>query len=473
VLPFVNTGGDVRDEYFSDGMTDELAHALSKLPGLRIAGRSSSFAFKGRVVAPREIGDALDVDAVVEGTVRRSGDRLRVTVQLTSTRDGQVIWSDGFERAGADVFAVQDAFTTAIVGALAPMLGGAPATRHEGRDLRGTADAEAYDLYLRGRFHWAQRGPVAIDSAVMLFDRAVRLDPDFARGWAGLGLAHVMRPNYNVLVPALGAMRSAEEAARRALSIDSAVADAHTTIAMVHLRRLELAPAGRAFAVARTLEPQNATAQHWSALYFNVIGDTAQADAAIGLALALDPVSATTINSRGTIWGDRRRFTEALAAFDRVAAISREFSGLFANGTRPLIWTGRGDSALALSRRADSRARGRLGVRVMAAAAANDWDEARQVRAIIQRGDDPSILAFDRAVAELVFGSRSRAASLFVESLESEGTIANVLFSLCDPLLDPVRDEPLFIAFSERHRLPRCPYSSPWPVGSPPAVTHR
>ena len=103
VLPCVNTSGDAKDEYFSDGLTDELAHALAKLPGLRLAGRSSSYSFKGKSILAPEVGKALGVGAIIEGTVRRAGDRIRLTAQLISTRDGQVLWSDTFERSGADV----------------------------------------------------------------------------------------------------------------------------------------------------------------------------------------------------------------------------------------------------------------------------------------------------------------------------------------------------------------------------------
>lgn len=151
VLPFVNTSGNNADEYFSDGLTDELAHALSKLPGLRLAGRSSSFSFKGKTILAPDVGKALGVGAIVEGTVRRAGDRIRLTAQLTSTRDGRVLWSDAFERTGQDVFAVQDAFTTAIVAALTPRLAQAAYVSAQPAQAtlaaRGTTDAAAYDLY--------------------------------------------------------------------------------------------------------------------------------------------------------------------------------------------------------------------------------------------------------------------------------------------------------------------------------------
>jgi serine/threonine-protein kinase len=470
VLPFVNTSGDPRDEYFGDGMTDELAHALSKIQGLRLAGRSSSYSFKGKAVPAQQIGETLDVGAIIEGTVRRSGQTLRVTAQLTSTRDGRVLWSDSFENAGSDVFAVQDAFTAAIVGALTPRL--APSTGSitlaSSSDTRGTRDAEAYELYLRGRYFWAQRGAGQLDSAVALFSRAVRRDPQFARGWAGLALAHVMRSNFNVLVPARLAFDSSEAAARRALGIDSTVADAWSALGMTRLRQFDFKTAERAMAEARRREPQNANAHHWSALMYGVMGDTIQAEREIETAVNLDPLSATTLNSRATIWSDRRRFREALEAYSRVAEVSESFATVYSNSSRALIWSGMADSALKAQQQRPASVRGRLGGQIFAAAAAGHWDEARRLREVIRKGEDPTVLFFDRAFAELVFGDRARAAELLVQSLETEGTIANVMFSLCDPPLDGVRDEPVFKQFRQRHGLADCPYRSPWPIKSPP-----
>jgi TolB-like protein len=189
VLPFGNTGDDPKDEYFSDGMTDELAHALSRVPGLRLAGRTSSFAFKGKNVPAQEIGRTLGVAGLVEGTVRRAGDRLRITAQLTSTDDGKVLWSDTYERSAGDVFAVQDELTRAIVAALTPTLRGAPAAQVTGAS-RGTEDAEAYDLYLRGRYSWSMRGAENLVRAASYFRRAVQKDPRFARAHAGLAMTY-------------------------------------------------------------------------------------------------------------------------------------------------------------------------------------------------------------------------------------------------------------------------------------------
>ncbi|MEO7455722.1 MAG: hypothetical protein ABIY52_05625 [Gemmatimonadaceae bacterium] len=473
ILPFVNTGGDPRDEYFGDGMTDELTYALSRLKGLRIAGRSSSFAFKGKTLPAREVGRELNVAAIIEGTVRRSGDRVRITAQLTSTSEGEVLWADSFERASTDVFAAQDAFTAALVSALAPMLGEKGTTNISGAEFRGTTNPRAYDLYFRGRYQWALRGADPIDSAIKLLRESVQLDPKFARGWSGLALAHVMRPNFNARAVAHASFDSAETAARHALTLDSTLADAHSAIAMSRLRQFDLPAAGEEFARARAVEPENATAHHWSALYFGVMQDTVQSDREIDLAIALDPLSPTALNSRAALLADRRRFREATDFYERSAALGPNFAAPSSNSFRALIWSGRPDSAFTwLAGHAKILTfRARLGMLVFAAAASGRMEEARRISAVIARDAAPPTMELDRAYAALVFGDKKSAAELFVHSLETEGTISNVIWTLCDPTLDPIQDEPAFVTFRTSHGLPKCPYSSPWPITSPGSPT--
>ena len=470
VLPFVNTSGDAKDEYFSDGLTDELAHALSKLPGLRLAGRSSSFSFKGKTILAPDVGKALGVGAIVEGTVRRAGDRIRLTAQLTSTRNGQVLWSDAFERTGADVFAVRDAFTAAIVAALTPRLGqfarGIAPPEQASVAARGTSDALAYDLYLKGRYYWAQRGAGPLDSAVKYLEAAVQRDSTFARGWSALALAYVIRPNFNTEVDFAPSDAKAEITARRALLLDSTSADAHAALGFRAVRRFDFSQAALSMATARRLEPSSAIAAHWSAIAFHAVGDTVQADEQMERALTLDPLSPTTFNTRSRMLTERRQFARALENDARAAGLSSAF---FLNSTVAHIWAGQADSAFRVTQRipVSERTRGRFGFAVMAAAAAGRWDAARALqREIGARG--AGVRSFDRAASALVFGDRAAAAALFVDNLEQDGGLANPVFSICYPPYDGIRAEPAWKAFLARHLLKECPYTSPWPLNAAP-----
>ena len=265
VLPFVNTSGSPNEDYFSDGLTDELAHALGRIPGLRLAGRTSSYTFKGRSVAAQEIGRVLDVGAFVGGTVRRAGDQLRVTTQLVSTKDGKVMWDSVYESRSKDVFAVQDEFTGAIVAALALTLGTVSAERPRFDVRRGTADPEAYELYLKGHYYWLQRGPANLARSVTYLLQAIARDPSFARAHAGLAMAYAVLPNFAPdpadTLPALS-LASAE----RAVALDSTLADAQAALGAALDIQARFREALSRHRAAARLDPSNATAHHWLGL---------------------------------------------------------------------------------------------------------------------------------------------------------------------------------------------------------------
>jgi serine/threonine-protein kinase len=296
VLPLVNTSGDPEDEYFSDGMTDELASALTRVNGLRVASRTSTFAFKGRRdMDVREIGRRLGVGAVLEGTVRRDGRRLRLGAQLTNTADGLSLWSDSYAREVEDIFAVQDELAGAIVTALAPRLGrprnavpsaGVPSAG----PTRRTNDLEAYDLYLRGRFHWHQRGDSALRAAAALFEQAIARDPGFAAAHAGLADALALLPVYGS-TPSDSALPRARVEAERAIALDSTLADAHTTLGLVHKSLGEWDRAERVLERALALDPESAAAHQWHGEILVITGRLREAATAMRKAHQLDPLS--------------------------------------------------------------------------------------------------------------------------------------------------------------------------------------
>ena len=295
VLPFANSG-NAEDEYFSDGMTDELTNALGKVAGLRVASRTSAFSFKGRSdVDVRDIGRTLGVGAVLEGTVRREGKRLRLSAQLTNTSDGLVVWSERFERDLADVFAVQDELAGAIVAALVPRLG-SEAGRHVA--ARRTSDLEAYDLYLRGRYHWHQRGSASLLRAAELFERAIARDPGYAQAHAGLADALVLLPIYG-RTPADSVLPIARREAERAVALDSTLPEAWTTLALVLKSSADWGGAEGALQRALALDPASSVARQW---YGEVLTITGRVDSAVTMladAARLDPASAIIAGEHG------------------------------------------------------------------------------------------------------------------------------------------------------------------------------
>ena len=230
VLPFVNASPDPGAEFLSDGITDELIDALTKLEGLRVASRTSVFALKGKPLDVRAIGALLGASVVLEGTVRTAGERLRVTAQLTSTDDGRLLWSQRYDRQLVDVFDVQDELARTIVTTLrATWL----AELAEPEPKRGTENVEAYALYLRGRWAMNKRTQEGVVEAIAYFERALAADPGYALALTGLADAYALELDYRS-VPVAEGLERAERYARRALEIDDTLAEAHASLAWGH-----------------------------------------------------------------------------------------------------------------------------------------------------------------------------------------------------------------------------------------------
>lgn len=344
VLPFVNVGGNSQDEYFSDGMTDELAQALSQLPSVHVAARTSGYAFKGKTLSAQEIGRVLNVAGVVEGTVRRAGDRLRVTAELINTRDGLVVWSNSYDSRAKDVFEIQDGFTRAIVNALTPTLGGE--ATHVASRSRGTDNAAAYDLYLKGRYFWNQRSADGLNKAVTYFERAIALDSMYARAYAGLGDSYAVLAPFGFLEPRI-AFQRAKPAVLRALQLDSTLAEAHTSLGFIHLYYdLDLPAADSELKTAVALDPSYATAHLFRAWYLLA---ARQPDAAVreaAVAHGLEPLS-LIINTRlATMLMFAGRYDEAMVQLRKTLELNATFGLAHEQMARVLL--ARGDYAGAI-----------------------------------------------------------------------------------------------------------------------------
>jgi len=319
VLPFVTVGGDADAEYLGDGLTDELTSALARVDGLRVASRTSAFAYKGRATDIRRIASELQVADVIEGTVRRSGRRLRVTARLTNATDGTHRTSLRFDRDADDLFALEDELAAAIVDQLRPTL--LPTSVHVAAK-RYTENANAYRLYLRGRFAWNKRTYEDTADAIKYFEAAIAEDPTYALAYSGLSDAHALQLDYRN-VPVAEGMARAKEHARKALELDDELAEAHASLGWVlfiydWLWQESMAHFERAIA----LSPRYATARQWYSFPLVALGQFDRATAEAQLAVELDPSSVSVRRSRGGVAYYARRYEEALAHLDRAVPMN-------------------------------------------------------------------------------------------------------------------------------------------------------
>jgi len=287
VLPFVNMSNDPDNEFFSDGISEELLNALVKLPGLRVPSRTSSFAFKGKDMDVTEIGRALEVDHVVEGSVRKSGNRVRVTAQLIDLGNDSHIWSQTYDRELVDIFSVQDEIARGIAEALEVQLG-----LGEGEHLvtQSTSNIQAYELYLRAGQLWQLRRREAVINAQGLLLRAIDLDPDFAQAWARLAAVYMVTSSWSEAELKETTDR-AEMSARRALQLDEKLAQPRAVLANIAAGQQNFADSERLFLEAIELEPSDPTTHLWYAILLNGLGRQHAASLEYHLAVTLDPLA--------------------------------------------------------------------------------------------------------------------------------------------------------------------------------------
>jgi TolB-like protein/Tfp pilus assembly protein PilF len=293
VLPFENMSSDPEQEYLSDGIAEELLNALAKLQNLQVAARTSSFAFKGQKQSVTEIGSRLKVDTILEGSVRKSGNKLRITAQLIDTADGYHLWSETYDRELTDVFQIQDDITQAIVAALRVHLdtGEAPVV-----EASGATSMEAYDAYLRGRHQLRQSGEKAFRAALASFREATEIDPEFAPAWAGRALTvmYLRQTDFYGDIPREEARLLARNNIDRAMALDSELAEVYVAEGMLLADDYKYDEALQSFDKAVTINPSLAEGWTWRARILGRFGRIREARENMLKALRLDPLDAGT-----------------------------------------------------------------------------------------------------------------------------------------------------------------------------------
>jgi len=342
VLPFINMSDDAENEYFSDGISEELLNVLVRVKGLRVPSRTSSFTFKGSDKKLAEIGKELQVDHILEGSVRKSGDRIRVTAQLIEVNTDTHLWSETYTRELDDIFAVQDEIAQAIVSALKVTLTGNDQAPIQ---TRSTASVEAYNKYLLGRHLWNQRTRASLLASVEPLREAIELDPQYGSAWGALADAYVLIPEYGA-----GSLREyiplAHEAIDKALYINPKSAPALTTSAYIRfMYDYDFESARALFTRAIDIDPSYATAHQWYGELLGVEGNTDAAMDEFKLARVADPLAHIVLHDMGfySMYAGRR--DEAYQYFQEAVELSPNFPNSYRNLAQIYMTEGRFDLA--------------------------------------------------------------------------------------------------------------------------------
>jgi eukaryotic-like serine/threonine-protein kinase len=443
VLPFMNLSSDKENEYFSDGMTEELINALSKVSGLRVAARTSSFAFKGKSADVREIGRRLGVGTVLEGSVRKAGTKLRITVQLVDASDGYHVWSEEYDRELSDVFTVQNDIAQAIAGALEVRLAG---DERASLVRPPTGDLGAYELFLKGRFATYQRTSAALAQAVRFFEQAVARDSSFAEAYAGLAEVNVILPFYTATRPA-AAWAGARAAAERALALDSTLAGAHAALAYGKaIYEWDWAGAERGFRRAIALDPRYAIARIWHGLYLMGRGRMADGVREYQIAHQLEPLSLLFNTQVGVSLYLSRRYDEAATQLQQTLQLDP--NSAIAHGWLGYVYLQMGmpDRAITEFERAEAlnerRAQTVAGL-VYAHSAAGNRRAAEQLLAeLLERSRTEYVSPVILAIAYTGLGDRAHA----LRWLETAADVRDLflMYMWMMPAFDPLRPDPRF-----------------------------
>lgn len=450
VLPFVTIGADSANAYFSSGLTEEIRDAVSRIEGVRVVARTSSSAFTNSRMDVREIGRRLGTRHVLEGTVRRADDRLKVTAELIDVANGFKVWSETYDRRVEDVFAIQEEISRAIALALTPTLAGAPGAPVVQRPY----DAEAYNLYLKGRFHFNLRSIDDARKAVGFFEQAIARDSAFAPAHAGLAAVQALLPYYRAARPT-DILARAEAAARRALELDTTLAEAHATLAWINFTyKWDWATAEREFEDALRLNPNHTDALHFYSLYLaRVPGRHDRAIALATRAQRLDPLSPVVHTGAGAVYYHARQPERAVAAHRHALAIDSTYSVARYMLAEAYLALGRpADALLELNRITKGEAPSGDRIIALTAYALATLGRRAEAVALRQHAERENVSPVTVAILHEKLGDRDNAFAWLERAADERDP--SVIELRHEPMLDPLRSDPRFERIARRIGIP-------------------
>jgi len=448
VLPFVNLSADKGDEYLSDGMTEELINALAKVPGLRVPGRTSCFAFKGKSEADifRKVGDQLHVNTVLEGSVRKAGDKLRVTAQLINVSDGYHLWSKNYDGDVKDIFNFQSNVAEQVVQALQVHLG-AEAARALSK--KPTENPEAHRLYLLGRYEFGKYSETGWTSSIRYYEQALKLDPKYALAYCGLADTYAYMGG--VVMPSKEAVVKEKQFAQRALQLEPHLAEAHLSLAAALAGAFDWRNAEVEFDRAIELNPNLAWAYEIYAWYLGGLGRLDEAIAKDKKAIELDPLNSFFQAALAYFLYHARRYDDAIVQIKRTLELDPTSTLAHHLLGCCLLWKGDAAGAIAEFERSKIMVAGAWyqGLLGYAHATSGDRPKTEQIlRELEQMAKRQYVSSTAFADIHLGLGEKEKALDWLEKAYQDQESACWYL--KVDPIYDRVRDEPRFEALVQK-----------------------
>lgn len=442
VLPFANMSADPENEYFADGLTEELLNVLAKSPDLKVTGRTSSFAFKGKQEDLRGIGQKLGVGTILEGSVRKAGNRVRITAQLVNSSDGFHLWSETYDRVLDDIFAVQDEIAEAVSKAMHVTLRGDAVTKQ-------TDNPESYALVLRANHAMMQMSKASNEVAGELYERALELDPNNARAWAGLSRVHMMRYAYGYVVEkdeVARSRRNADQFARKALELDDRLPEAYDTLGWL-LTAIEFKwdESREAASKAFELAPGNSRIIASMAIHLFLRGETDKAIELSKQATDIDPLDPEMLLQRGRILAYSGHLDEAERVVKRALRLSPELTTAYSSLSWIEYMRGNYEKCVSYAERENQSGYRDCSLAIAYHAAGMKEKSDRALEALHQQDEQ---WGFQFAVAHAVRGELDEAFEWLEKSFERHDS--GIPLTRVHPLLESLHDDPRWLPFLKK-----------------------
>lgn len=439
VMPFVNETGDAGIEYLADGMTETLIRNLSQLPNLNVKARASVFRYKGRETDPKTIGKELGVQAVLIGRfVPREGEVLHLGLELIDTQTENVVWTNDYDRKPSEIIVLQNAIARDVSSKLRPTRSGSDQPK---ASKSYTENAEAYRLYLQGRYFWNKRSVPSFKDAIKCFEQALALDPNYALAYSGLADSYALLTVYRGGDPR-DIMPKAKDAALSALSLDPELAEAHASLGQVlQTYEYDFAGSEREYKRAIELNPNYASAHQWYAELLTQVGRFDEASSSIERALALDPFNLVINRENGGLRCYAREYDKCIDILQKAVILDPNFAGFHYDLSFAYQVTGNYAESVkefAIWRESEGDPVGAEVARTSFAKGA--WREF--ARAIIEKGSSLGLKPYNLGVFYIALGDNDAAMSEFNKAYDER--INDVYWLKEDPRLDPVRSDPRF-----------------------------